>query len=355
MRGVYGAHLRRRVALQILALLAVLTALMQVLELLDVTTDVLDRNLGVQGILHYAALRLPSEMLLALPLSVLLGAMSVFYSMARTLEVTALRASGVSVKSMVISLWPVPFLLVLLQLALSQGLVPTAEARLKLWWDQTAPPEEVPDIRRVQTSAGLISFERNTPDGRFLQNVRIYDRAADGLLTTRIIARRAEWTDRDWLLSSIQEFRVHDGVVSRQSQALRRWSANLRPADVVRLDVAQPHLSSLMLVDVIVGERVGTQPLTYYRTVLLRSFTAPLGIFIMLLLAAPPATTMTRSGGGGRLLLALGFGLGFLLFDGIMSSLGTGGRVPAWVAAVAAPAAFTLIGLLQLNSCDRKS
>ncbi|MET0441942.1 MAG: LptF/LptG family permease [Casimicrobiaceae bacterium] len=354
MRGVYGAHLRRRVATQIVALLAVLTALMQVLELLDVTTDVLDRNLGIQGILHYAALRLPGEMLLALPLAVLLGTMSVFYSMARTLEVTALRASGVSVRSMVASLWPVPLVLAILHIVLSQSLVPTAEAKLKLWWDETAPPEEMPDMRRVQTSAGLLTFERNTPDGRFLQNVRIYERGADGLLTARRIARRAEWTGRDWLLSSIDNYQVRDGMVQRQSQALRHWSANLRPADVMRLDVAQPHLSSTMLVDVIVGERVGTQPLTYYQTVLLRSFTAPLSIFIMLLLAAPPATTMMRSGGGGGLLTALALGLGFLLFDGIMSALGTGGRAPAWVAAVTAPAVFFVVGLFQLYSCDRK-
>ncbi|MET0987431.1 MAG: LptF/LptG family permease [Steroidobacteraceae bacterium] len=354
MSGVLGKHLRRRVAIQIFALLLVLTALMQVLELLDVTTDVLDRNLGVAGIVHYAALRLPSEMLLALPLAVLLGAMSVFYAMARTLEITALRASGVSVKSMVISLWPVPLLLAILQIALSQGLVPMSEAKLKLWWDQTAPSEDIPDIRRVQTSAGLVTFERNSPDGRFLQNIRIYQRGGNHLLTVRTMARRAEWTGNNWLLSSIQDFRVHDGVVTRTSQALRNWSANLRPADIVRLDVAQPHLSSIMLVDVIVGERVGTQPLSYYQTVLLRSFTAPISIFIMLLLAAPPATTMVRSGGGGGLLVALGLGLGFLLFDGIMSALGTGARVPAWVAAVTAPAVFTLIGLIQLNSCDRK-
>ena len=62
MRLVLGNYLRARVAGQMLALLAVLTGLMQLLELLDVTTDVLDRNLGVGGVIHYALLRLPSEL-----------------------------------------------------------------------------------------------------------------------------------------------------------------------------------------------------------------------------------------------------------------------------------------------------
>lgn len=354
MRGVLGTHLRRRVGLQIVALLAVLTGLMQVLELLDVTTEVLDRNLGIGGILHYAALRIPSEMLLALPLAVLLGTMSVFYAMARTLEVTAMRAAGISVASMVRALWPVPLLLALLQVLLSQSLVPVAEARLKQWWDQTAPADEIPETRRVYTSAGLVTFERNTPDGRFLQDVRIYERGIDGRLSERTIARRAEWRGDGWQLSGVDEYGIGEQSVARQSRALLTWTSNLRPADIVQLDVAQPHLSSMMLVDVIGGERVGVQPRSYYETVLVRSFTAPLGIFIMLLLAAPPATTLMRSGGSGGLLTALGLGLGFLLFDGIMSALGTGGRVPAWAAALAAPAAFTLIGLLQLHACDRK-
>jgi lipopolysaccharide export system permease protein len=352
---VLGKHLRRRVAVQIVALLAALTGLMQVLELLDVTTDVLDRNLGVRGIVHYAALRVPSEMMLALPLAVLLGTMFVFYSMSRTLEITAMRAAGISVSSMVRSLWPVPFLLAILHIALSQSLVPTADARLKQWWDSTAPADEPSDTRRVHTNAGLVTFERNSPNGRVLQEMRIYERSADGRLTARTLARRAEWQDGGgWQLSGIEDLHVADCEISRRSQKSRHWVSNLLPADVVQLDVAQPHLSSFMLADVIGGERVGAQPRSYYETVLLRLFTAPLGIFIMLLLAAPPATALPRSGGSGGLLAALSLGLGFLLFDGIMSALGTGGRVPAWVAAVTAPVLFTIVGLLQLRACDKK-
>ena len=64
MSGRLAAYLRRRVGLQILALLAVLTAMMQLLELLDVTTDILERGQGVGGLLYYAALRAPAELAL---------------------------------------------------------------------------------------------------------------------------------------------------------------------------------------------------------------------------------------------------------------------------------------------------
>lgn len=357
MSSVLGSYLRGRVGGQTLALLGVLTGLMQLLELLDVTTDILDRNLGFGGVVHYAFLRLPSEMVVALPLAALLGAMTAFYAMARTHEITALRSAGVSLTGMFLRLLPVPLLFAALQFGLSQFLVPVSEAKLKVWWDSTAPVEKGESFARwVHTRTGPISFERSSADGRELQNLHIYLRGDDGLLTTRTVSHGATWTGREWALDGVLDLHLIDGVASRVQQRRRSWYSNLRPEDVMQLDVLQPHLSSIMLADVIAGERVGTQPLSYYQTVLLRSFTAPLSMFIMMLLAIPPAITLERGGsrGGGRLLLALGLGLGFLLCDGIMSALGTSARIPALTAALAAPVFFLLIGLMQLMASERR-
>ena len=46
--------------------------------------------------------------------------------------------------------------------------------------------------------------------------------------------------------------------------------------------------------DDISGERVGAQPLTYYQTVLFRSYTAPFGLFIMLLLGVVAWVGLTK-------------------------------------------------------------
>jgi lipopolysaccharide export system permease protein len=349
---VLANYLRRRVGGQTLALLIVLTALMQVVELMDVATDILDRALGTTGILYYILLRTPSEVVLALPLSMLLGAMSTFYSMARSNEITAIRSAGVGLNRFVLYLLPIPALLAVLQFALSEHVVPRAETELKRWWDATAttPWESAPVRRWVHTSTGPLSFDGTSPDGHRLRDVRIYLRGPDGLFYRRISARTAQWDGREWRLEQIDDVSVSGRRYSRSSEAGRIWNTNLRPDDVQRLDVPQPHLSSVMLADVIAGRRVGAQPLSYYQTVLYRSFTAPLGAFVMLLLAVPPARAMSRGGGGGDLLLALGLGLGFLLCDGLMSALGTSGRVPAAAAVAAAPVMFTAVGFFILRS-----
>ena len=359
MKRVLGPYLRSRVTGQVIGLLAALTGLMQLLELLEVTSDVLSRGLGVTGVLRYAVLRLPGEMTIALPLAALLGGMSAFYAMARSREITALRCAGVGLWRILLYLAPVPVILALLQVGLSQVLVPAAERNLKAWWDSTISLEDRPaEPRWVRTSNGVLLFQRNSADGRSLLDVRIYQRGSDGLLTQRTSAQRADWTGAGWQLRQVRELHTSPAAIpvapaSSASGATQFWSTNLRPEDIMQLDAADPHLTGLVLADVIVGDRVSTRPRSYYEAVLARTFTAPFAGFIMLLLALPSAIVSERRGGGGRMLGALGLGLGFLLVDGVFSSFGTSGRLDPWWAATAAPLIFVTIGFLQLAACER--
>jgi lipopolysaccharide export system permease protein len=353
MRGVLGAYLRGRVAGQIFGLLLALTGLIQLLELLEITTEVLNRKLGVVGMLHYAALRMPGVMLLALPLAGLLGSMAAFHAMARSREITALRTAGVGLSRLLLYLLPVPFLFALLQLGLAQLVVPAAETSLKGWWESTIPLEsKPPNPQWVRTSSGILLFERNSADGKRLLDVRIYARDQQGQLTMRTRARSAQWSGDHWQLSDVRDMQVEPGIAPAPA-AQRSWISNLRPDDVVQLDSADPHLSSMELADVISGERVSTRPLSVVQTVLLQSFTAPFAVFIMMLLAMPAAIVSERGGGGARVLLALALGLGFVLVDGILSAFGTSGRISPLMAAATAPVLFAILGVWQLRSCER--
>ncbi len=353
MRGQLPAYLRRRIGLQILALLAVLTAMMQLLELLDVTTEIFERGQGLGGLMYYALLRIPAELGLALPLAVLLGSMMVMNSMARHLEIMAMRASGVSLKRMLRHLLPLLVIIAILHAALLQAVLPRVEVELKRWWNASAPTEEVTAPLWVHTRGGPVSIETISPDGQRLKGVHLYVHQS-GLLTSRTVASAAHWDGQAWQFEDVTELRINAAGVQRIHDNTREWQTNLQPDEVLRLNVARPYLSTMMLAEVIAGARIGSQPRSYYQTALYRSFTAPFGVFIMLLLALPTAATLTRgSGGGGAMLLALVLGLGFLLFDGILASLGSSGQLPPLVTALGAPLLFGLIGLVRLQLCER--
>ncbi len=354
MSSVLPGYFRRRVGVQILALLAVLTALLQMLELLDMTTEVLKRALGLRGLLYYAALRMPAEVVLILPIAVLLGTMTAMHSMARNLEITTIRCAGVSLMRIFAWLLPVPLLFAALQFALAERVLPQAENRLKAWWSESTPSGEATPRLWVNTARGPVSIDSISPDGRRLRGLRLYERNAGDLIEGRLAAGDAQWDGQVWRLDGVSELRIVDGGLERVRAPTQVWETNLVPDDVLRLDVARPRLSSMMLADVIAGARVGTQPLSYYRTVLYRSFTAPLAVFVMLLLALPTACSQPRGRAGSReMLYGLALGLAFLLCDGIVSALGTSGRLSPLTTALAAPLLFGAIGLLRLRHYER--
>lgn len=354
MTRTLAGYVRRRIGVQIVAMLAVLTALMQALELLDASTDVFDRGLGFAGLVHYAALRAPGELVLSLPLAVLLGTMTALHAMAKGLEITAIRTAGVSVSRLLGFLWPVVLVLVAAQLVLAQGVLPQAENTLKAWWSASTPPDKAPTRLWAKTRSGPVSIDAISPDGRELRGVRVYQRDGAGHIAGRLAAASARWDGGTWRLHDVSELRIEPDRIRIGHEAAREWATNLSPDEVLRLDVARPHLSSMMLADVIAGARVGTQPLSYYRTVLYRSFTAPLGLFIMLLIALPTACSVSRSRPGGREMgIALALGLGYLLLDGLVAAFGSSGRLPPLAAALAAPLLFLAIGTLRLRACER--
>ncbi|WPB58956.1 LptF/LptG family permease [Xylophilus sp. GOD-11R] len=348
------AYFRQRVGSQILVLLLVITALMQLLELLDVTTDVLKRDLGVLGILYYGALRVPADIVTALPPAVLIGTLLALSSMARNLEIVTMRAAGVGMSRMLAYLLPVGLALAIGQFALTELVLPGADNQLKTWWSASAPDDDTPTRLWAHTKGGTVSMDRISPDAHELMGVRLYVRNAEGLMVDRVVATRALWDGKAWQLQGVTEIGVSAEKIVRTHVADREWDTNLRPDDVLRLDVDRPNLSTMMLAQVIEGTRAGTLPHRYYETVLYRSFAAPLGIFVMLLLALPTAAVLPRSGGGGRAMgIALVLGLLFLLCDGMIAALGTSSRWPPAVIALAAPVLFAAIGLLQLHSCER--
>ena len=352
--GAMPSYFRRRVGMQILVLLLVIVALMQLLELLDVTTDVLKREQGLRGVLYYGMLRIPADVVTALPIAVLLGTLMALSAMARNLEIATMRSAGISMMKMLRYLMPVALLLAVLQFALSERVLPQAENQLKEWWSASAPADDTPKRLWAHTAGGTVAIESISPDGRVLTGVRLFVRNPSGLIADRVTAAQARWDGQAWQLTDASEIRIGDERIDRTRMATRVWKTNLRPEDVLRLDSDRPLLSTEMIAEVIAGTRTGTLPHRYYETVLYRSYAAPLAIFVMLLLALPTATALPRSEGGGRAMgLALVLGLAFLLSDGIIAAVGTGARWPPLAIALAAPALFGAIGLLQLRAVER--
>lgn len=116
------------------AVLLGLAALLQLLDLLDKAGDVLARG-GVPDIGRYALLRLPTTLGQLVPLAVLVGAILTFRRLAASLEITAMRATGLGSWRIMGALVPACALAACLQFGLQAGVAPYSERALADWWD----------------------------------------------------------------------------------------------------------------------------------------------------------------------------------------------------------------------------
>jgi lipopolysaccharide export system permease protein len=342
-------HLLRLVGFRVLAALVVLVSILQVLDLLDVTTDILERRLGVEGVLYYALLRLPSLVQQVAPLSVLAGCLFAFTELARQNAVVALRSTGISAYQLLAMMAPAAIAIVLLHMASVQWLTPRADQALDAWWSRTAPrADQTPQgPRSFRVGEDIVTAAVGAPSGRVLTGVRIYRRDPAGRLVERLRAASATYQGDGWRLAAPNFETLGPGGVQRGAAQEIVWRPGPKPQDVRAIFSGDETLAPGSARRALAGG-VSAKPPAFYETALQRGWAAPLAALVMMLLAGPVLLVNFRSGGASTVVACLGAGLLFLVIDGVFTALGESGAVPAILAAWAAPAIFAALGASAL-------
>lgn len=339
-----GVHVLTIVLTRILGAAFVLLSILQVLDLLDVTTDILDRGLGVAGVFHHAALRFPRLLEQVAPLSVLAGGLFAFGQLARENAVVAMRATGVSVYRLVRMAMPAALFVMVVDYAAIEMIAPRADAALASWWRDTAPKaEEAPKPIPFRSSADLVVARAGNTAGSRLAEVKIYRRDDSGRLVERIDAPTAIYANRVWRLQNPVIVRFTQDAALTSTAAEMVWPTRLRPADVRTLLSPNQAPSAATARRALEGGG-SERPDSYYATRVYRAWAEPVGAIIMLLLAAPVALGNFRNREGAVLMAgSLAAGLFFLVADGLLTALGESATLTPALAAWAAPVVFGLL------------
>ena len=335
-------YVLKTVATRILGAALILMSILQILDLLDVTTDILDRGLGVAGVAYYAALRLPRLFEQVAPIAVLAGGLFAFSQLARESAVVAMRASGVSGYRIVGMAVPAAVAVMLLDALCGQVLAPRADPALADWWKNTTPAAErkAPDPRTFRAGADLVIGANASADGRQITNIVVFRRDAKGILIEKVEAPKAEYRAGVWTLDQPKTTRFTGDLAQTSTAATTTWPTALKPQDVQGLfgEDAMPTAASARRA----LENGGSdRPESFYATHLLAAFASPFVSLVMLLLSAPVALANFRSGQGAMLLtVGLAAGLLFLVANGMLTALGESGALSPLLAVWAAPAIF---------------
>ncbi len=304
----------------------------------------------------YFALRLPRATYEMLPLAALIASVLLTTMLSRQHEITALRACGVGLTTIVMPIALSAGLLSAGAFAANWSLIPAATAKARVVKEVRI--EGRPHPSTVQRDRLWIRLEHRTflnarmadPTNHILMGVRVYEVGDAFNLVREIDAPRIQLDQHEWTaFDGLERVFHNDGSVRIERFAERRLDLANLPDDFSRLQIREEHLAYPELRSYVATlERSGIDPGRYAVDVASR-LSIPFVTVVMAILGIPFGLTDTRRGGWG---LAVGtslfLGLSYWMVYSLTVSLGRGGLLSPDLAAWAPNLLFLTIGAALL-------
>lgn len=350
-RNIFTLYVGRIFLVRFLALLFFFVVILQMLDLLNRSEDILSpEGAGIDSVLRYISLRAPQIASQFTPFAALLGVVFTLAGLSHTSEITVMRAAGMSVHRVLFPLGLACAGIALAHFIFHETVTVKASEALDYWevndYAVDLPPEsETRTDIRISYDNELIfaSSAARIGDVVLLTGVTITSLDASGLITNVIEARAARYENDGWRLYDARTFGAMSLEVQDNDEVI--WTNTLDPELLfaLTLEPDQTSLSELSLkIRQLNEDRADTRgPMTS----LLSRFSKPMATLVMPLLGAIAGFGVHRQG----VMLAravTGAALGFTYFvaENLALALGALGVVPAIIGAFFPLALFMVVG-----------
>lgn len=273
--------------------------------------------------LRFVAFNLPAAVLQFLPVAAMIGSLLAMGSLARGSEITVMRAAGISMGRLCLSVTAAGLLLVPLALALGEWIAPplSQEARITKAAERSGSSGPVQGggiwIRDGQRIMRADSANATQGGG-----VSIFELGeTDALLQVQRAAGVLALEDNSWELRDVATSRFIPGGVVAGNEAAQVLAAGAGAAflDVVTGDPAD--LSMQTLARTIAHLQQNNQDARRYRFAYWSAVARLAAIPLAVLLAVPLLTgTLRTAEGGARMTLGLVLGLGYFMAQRMVES-----------------------------------
>ncbi|HDN67493.1 MAG: LPS export ABC transporter permease LptG [Candidatus Latescibacterota bacterium] len=290
--------------------LAAFIGIFIVVDLIENLDKFIDRHLQVVQIIHYYILYIPHIIILMLPVAMLLSALFSIGELSRNNEITAIKASGISLYQVILPLLGFALLVSLFSLVFGETVVPVAN-RLK---ENIKEGREKRITRIDRTNVFLqdihdqIIFVRYyNAKKKSARDVSI-QKYSDSSLVRRVDAKRMLWKNGGWELhqGKIREF-TGDQLTERTFVSLRAEGLTIVPEDLARRQKRPDEMNYIQLRRYISRARQIGCDTTRWLVDLYMKFSFPFANFVVVLFGASLATRIRRTG------KAVGFALSIII------------------------------------------
>lgn len=305
----------------------------------------------LKSLLH-VSLTTPRRVYDLIPLAAIVGSMMTLGGLASDSEFVAMRSAGVSIARVALSMCKGGLVLVLLALALSEGVIPFSEPyaqQLRTFAQTRATAVDNEHGIWVRDGSNFIKIAQLRRDGQ-LRQLDIYELDDDFRLRMQTRADSAVFQDGAWLLSDVEQAEILPDAVRVRRHAQLKWPVLLNPQllDVLAVKPEQLPLWRLMgYINYLEANDLTTKP---YEFAYWRKLSAPFAIIVMLLLSVPFIFGPQRMvGAGQRILIGIVIGIGYFLFAHVVARVGEVYDFSPLLSGVAPAALFFVVGFWALR------
>ncbi len=335
-------------------ILAAFIVITLVFALFEIINDVMRNHVPTLTVAEYLANAIPSMMYLLMPLAVLIAVLVTFGLMQKGNEVTAMKATGISVYR--ISL-PVLVLAAIMPVGIffaDQFYLPVVSKRQDALWNQIkGKPAQTylrPDRKWIFGQHSSIYyyefFDANTNQFGGISVFEFDPKTFE--LTRRVYARGAHWGpnidkwifERGWSRSfrgvAIENFRKFDAqTFAELSEPPTYFKKEVKQSSEMNYGELKRYIRDL--------QQSGFETVRL-RVQLHKKFAYPVITFVMALLAVPFALGLGRRGAVAGVAMAIGIGIVYWVSAGMFEAMGNLSQLPPALAAWSPDLIFAMVG-----------
>lgn len=343
------------------ACLATFTMLYVIIDLTDNMGDFIKGESGLHVVLRYYLLILPAVAIYIVPVSLFLSALYALSRLTKFNELTAMRASGISLRRLV-----TPFAVMgLLSSFIVLGIHEYAAPWCSFWASQTLRNERDKDKGFNWLVAGPVGY-MNEQDHRIwsinsfymgsniLLGVELMQQRSDGSDLAEIDADRAFWLDQEWWFENltIQRYGEKGNPIGQPIKKHGVEMSHLTETPETFLsEVKKPENMSAREINRFLKTHSNLSPDTVarLRVNLNTRLAMPFTCLVVTLLGIPFGTHTGRKGAFSGIALGITFFFLFYIVLHISLAMGTGQHIPPVISAWVPNLFFIFIGLILLR------
>ena len=339
-------------------LLSIFTFIYLLIDFLDHIDNFIDYKSRWFEIAEYYLYKTPFIILQMSSISVLLAVIITFAVMHRHNEITALKASGISVFRVTIPFILLGLFISLANFVLAEGLVPAANVRVNQLWRYEMRHEEsraqaVSEARYkgwYRAERAIYNVRRFRDKPGVIEGVSLYFFDEEFKLTRRVDAQRGVYQDGMWTFYSGTDKTIGDkGHFKTADFEEKQILLQVKPEDFQYEEKTADQMGLAELDAFIAQLKREGYDTTYYRIDRQVKFSLPFVCTVLILIAIPLTLRQNREAVMARgAAIGVGVAFAYLAFFAISRSLGHSQTLPIVLAAWLPNIVFSLTGAYLL-------